>query len=141
MIRPTMDPAQWREETERVALKLKNLNQASRLGGDWMDHLSMLKEYVSKSNLDNKMIENDTNKGSSSKNRLEMNKNGTSSHPSSSRNEENSASIVENLKKLKIEISNSLASICRSETMINSKEKSTPLSLEYSIHSKVNTCI
>jgi hypothetical protein len=32
MIGPTMDPAQWREETERVSIKLRNLNSVSHLG-------------------------------------------------------------------------------------------------------------
>jgi hypothetical protein len=130
-----MDPAQWREETERVSIKLKNLNSISHLGGDWMDHLSMLKEYIQKSNFDSNIVENNTNKEND---HLGMNRNGNNSIPLSKRSDVNDTSIIENLKNLKLEISNNLKSINRSENMINSKEKSIPLSMEYSVHSKVS---
>ena len=32
---PSMDPTQWKEETERVAIRLKNKEVAHKLNGDW----------------------------------------------------------------------------------------------------------
>lgn len=47
IVEPTVDPALWREETERVASKLITSNH--RLGdGSWGDHLNMIKEYGTK---------------------------------------------------------------------------------------------
>jgi hypothetical protein len=131
-----MDPVQWREETERVASKLKNEDARIRQAADSRDHLALLKQYA-------------RCQGTSRENGDNIFKNGKSD--STSRRTENGNKdsylggdrkfIIENLGQLKCTLSNQISALMRTENILNSREKMHILSAEYGENKKVHASL
>ena len=129
MLVPSTDPAQWREETERVANKLKNEDTKNIISGTWMGHLTVLKEFVknsnirsSSSNLDAEQVKNNLVDNNSLRN---------------FQHRESRALIVSNLNLLKNQLNDQNSIMKRNENIINTREKIAILSKEYSENKKV----
>ena len=129
MLVPSTDPTQWREETERVANKLKNEDTKNIISGTWMGHLTVLKEFVKNSNisssssiLDAESVKNNLIDNSSLRN---------------SQHRESRALIVSNLNLLKNQLNDQNSIMKRNENIINTREKIALLSKEYSENKKV----
>lgn len=129
MLVPSSDPTQWREETERVANKLKNADTKNIISGSWMGHLTVLKEFVKNSNISS----------SSSILDAESDKNNSVDNSSlrNSQRRESRAVIVSNLNLLKNQLNDQNSIMKRNENIINTREKIASLSREYSENKKV----
>jgi hypothetical protein len=132
MLMPCMDPAQWREETERVASKLKNEDARIRQAADSRDHLAVLKQFARSegSNRDNgDNILNNSKSDSTSRRTENGNKD---SYTGGDRK-----FIIENLGQLKCTLSSQISALMRNENILNSREKMHILSAEYGENKKV----
>ena len=134
---PSMDPTQWIEETERVALRLKNKEIVNKINGDWNGHLSILKDYVNNDGQNN--INNLINKKSI--NRKIVDKNDDNNIFSNLLANGDKDSIVENLDLLRNNLSQQILSLNRSQNVLNSKEKVIVMSAEYGKSKEVKTQI
>ena len=130
---PSMDPTQWKEETERVAIRLKNKEVAHKLNGDWNGHLSILKDYI------NNDSQNNINHSMSKKtiNRKVSDKNDDDNIFSNLLANGDRDSIVENLDLLRNNLSQQIISLNRSQNVLNSREKVISMSAEYGENKKV----
>ena len=124
---PSMDPIQWKEETERVAIRLKNLENSIKMNGDWNSHLLILKDYIKNNNNNNSI----RNKSISNKDKKDNN---LFSDLLANGDKE---SIIDNLDVLRSNLSQHLISLNRLENILNSREKINILSAEFSENKKV----
>ena len=132
-----MDPTQWMEETERVAIRLKNKEIVNKVNGDWNGHLSILKHFI------NNDGENNINDLINQKtiNRKNVNKNDNNNIFSNLLANGDRDSIVENLDLLRNNLSQQILSLNRSQNVLNSKEKIIIMSAEYGKSKEVKTQI
>ena len=132
-----MDPTQWMEETERVAIRLKNKEIVNKVNGDWNGHLSILKHFINNDGENN--INNLINK--KTMNRKNVNKNDNNNIFSNLLANGDRDSIVENLDLLRNNLSQQILSLNRSQNVLNSKEKIIIMSAEYGKSKEVKTQI
>ena len=137
MLMPSMDPIQWREEAERVVSKLKNGTSQNRLSENWVDHLTVLKNYVT----DNEFMCLNNNKKINNKNidqnDIIKNKKSIVEKSEICMTNENRSSILQGINHLKLTLSSQLEAISRNEKIINSSQKIHLLSAEYEENKKV----
>ena len=113
----------WKEETERVSKQLINSKSQSILNNyDWNSHLQTLKDFI---DLSNNNESNKTNSMVVSTNQKLQPKSFSFSR------------LTQNLRAVKDIINQNLVKIKLSETMLNSRDAVSLLSLNYSIHNKV----
>ena len=161
MVMPSADPIQWREETERVSQRLKEKDTVVEKTGEWRGHLAMLRDYTNKGEINSKSVKlkntentnlnnnngsSSSSSGSSGSNNHD-NANGNISKNNGNGNNENNGFdllangnknlIIENLEFLRIELSEHLKKLSRSENIINLKEIMIKCSNEYSVNKKV----
>ena len=132
-----MDPTQWMEETERVAIRLKNKEIVNKVNGDWNGHLSILKHFINNDGQNN--INNLINQKTI--NRKNINKNDNNNIFSNLLANGDRDSIVENLDLLRNNLSQQILSLNRSQNVLNSKEKIIIMSAEYGKSKEVKTQI
>ena len=132
-----MDPTQWMEETERVAIRLKNKEIVNKVNGDWNGHLSILKHFINNDGQNN--INNLINQKTI--NRKNVNKNDNNNIFSNLLANGDRDSIVENLDLLRNNLSQQILSLNRSQNVLNSKEKIIIMSAEYGKSKEVKTQI
>ena len=164
MVMPSADPIQWREETERVSQRLKEKDTVVEKTGEWRGHLAMLRDYTNKGEINSKSVKSkntentNLNNGSSSSssgssgnnhdnangNISKNNGNGNGNYNGNNENNGfdllangNKNLIIENLEFLRIELSEHLKKLSRSENIINLKEIMIKCSNEYSVNKKV----
>ena len=164
MVMPSADPIQWREETERVSQRLKEKDTVVEKTGEWRGHLAMLRDYTNKGEINSKSVKSKNtentslNNGSSSSssgssgnnhdnangNISKNNGNGNGNYNGNNENNGfdllangNKNLIIENLEFLRIELSEHLKKLSRSENIINLKEIMIKCSNEYSVNKKV----
>jgi hypothetical protein len=133
MLMPCMDPVQWREETERVASKLKSEDARIRQATDSRDHLSVLKQFARSEGVHKDTGDNILSKSTTSR-RME---NGSKDlYPGGDRK-----FIIEHLGQLKCTLSEQISALMRTENILNSREKMHILSAEYGENKKVRTSL
>ena len=165
MVMPSADPIQWREETERVSQRLKEKDTVVEKTGEWRGHLAMLRDYTNKGEINSKSVKSKStentnlNNGSSSSssgssgsnnhdnangNISKNNGNGNGNYNGNNENNGydllangNKNLIIENLEFLRIELSEHLKKLSRSENIINLKEIMIICSNEYSVNKNV----
>lgn len=135
---PSMDPIQWREEAERVVSKLKNGTSQNRLSENWVDHLTVLKNYVTDNEFmcldNNKIINNNDN---INQNDIIKNKKIIVEKSEICMTNENRSSILQGVNHLKLTLSSHLGAINRNEKILNLSQKFHLLSAEYEENKKV----
>jgi hypothetical protein len=102
----TIDSTRWKEETERVAPSLKaSMKEKSRGSSGWVSNIGTMKQYSVKANISESSLNDEV--------------------------DISTISLVEMVSLLQKSILDSLSTIIRGESMVNSHNSLSTLSVEY----------
>jgi len=119
-----VDPALWREETERVAIQLRSSSSNNSLDSSWGQHLESFKSFLTKISLrDHQTSTNSNKKLSKSPDTDDFG---------------NALLLAERLEGVKVYLDNTLNKIKLAERLLNINEVVATLGLSYSHFKEVH---